>query len=342
MNSSARSCAPRGLEGRFYADPAIFVAERDRIFRSSWQLVGHVSALLAVGSIRTIDIAGSSVFIVRGEDAVLRAFRNVCPHRGARLISEQRRLACEEIRCPYHGWRYALDGQLLETPWFDEPTPFDLANLPLTPVSIDVWRGLVFVAVAPGEPLLAQLGDMPSFFSGVPLENMVEVESRRFLEPINWKTYVDQFTEYYHSPAVHGSDERVGIDRFTAEPFARGMLMRAPDGLAFYGAQWAWIWPNWTLATFEGGVKISTITPRSAAETDIRFQFLADPDARLTAMERQRVVDATFRIFEEDSSVLRGVQANFASGLFEVPGPLHPRHERATAHFQQLVREALA
>lgn len=341
MSNEVATTLAQGLEGRYYADDSVFNAERERIFRRSWHIVGHVSAMAEVGSIKPIEIAGCSVFVSRCENGELRAFRNVCRHRGARLVHD-RPVTCKTIQCPYHGWRYGLDGQLLDTPWFGEPTPFDLASLSLMPAAVDIWRGLIFVALEPREPLLAQLGDMPSFFTQVPIERMVEIDGRSFVEPFNWKVYVDQFTEFYHSPAVHGSDERVGIQRFTADPIDRGMLMRAPDGLAFYGAQWAWNWPDWILGTFEGGIKITRIMPLSAGECEVRFLFLIDPEVRIKSSNRQRVIDATFRIFGEDAAVLRRVQCNLASGMFESPGPLHPRLERATAYFQGLVREALA
>ena len=333
---------PRGLEGRFYADSAIFAAERERIFRSAWQLVGHDSAFGAAGSTRPIDIAGASVFVVRGEDGALRAFRNVCRHRGASLVAEDRPAGCAPIACPSHGWRYGLDGQLLQTPWFGEESPFDLPALSLIPVEIGLWRALVFVALEPREPLLEQLGEMPAYFADIPLERMIEYDRATFVEAFNWKAYIDQFTDYYHSPAVHGSDERVGIDRFTADPIRRGMIMRAPDSLAFYGAQWVWTWPNLTIATFEGGVKISRIVPLTAGTSEVRFLFLADPLAAVELSALQRIVDATLGIFAEDAALLRQLQRNLESGSFEEPGPLHPRHERATAYFQQLVREALA
>jgi choline monooxygenase len=342
MNNRASQPLERALEARFYVDPVVFAAERERIFRRSWQIAGHASAWDGTGSFRTVDLGGASVFVVRGEGGELRAFRNACRHRGSPLVQGAGRAPCETIQCPYHGWRYGLDGALLETPWFGEQTPFDLASLSLIPAALDTWRGLVFVALEAEGPLLDQLGEMPALLTETPLEHMVEVDGRPFVEPINWKTYVDQFTEYYHSPAVHGSDERVGIDRFTAKPFRGGMVMRAPDGLAFYGGKWVWTWPNLTISTFAGGVKISRITPLSAQESEIRFLFLADPAADVAPAERQRVIDATFRIFEEDAALLRRVQSSFSSGMFDSPGPLHPRHEEATAYFQRLVREKLA
>ena len=323
-------------------DPAVFAVERERIFRRTWQIVGHVNALEAAGSFRTVDLGGASVFVVRDEEGELRAFRNACRHRGSPLVQGTGTAACDMIRCPYHGWRYGLDGKLLETPWFGEETPFDLASLSLIPAALDTWRGLIFVALEPDGPLLEQLGEMPALLTDTPLELMVEVEGRSFVEPINWKTYVDQFTEYYHSPSVHGSDERVGIARFTAKPFRGGMVMRAPDGLAFYGGKWIWTWPNCTISTFAGGVKISKIVPLSAQESEVCFLFLADPGADTAPIERRRVIDATFRIFAEDAALLRRVQSTFSAGMFDCPGPLHPKHEEATAHFQQMVREKLA
>ena len=340
MNRENSPPLVQSLEGRFYADPAVFTAERERIFRRTWQIAGHESAWEAAGRFRTIDIAGASVFVVRDESGELRAFRNACRHRGARLVDGMG--ACTTIRCPYHAWQYGLDGQLLETPWFGEATPFDLSGLGLTVVALETWRGLVFVSLEPEGALIDQLGDTPSLLTDTPLEAMVELDGRSFVEPINWKTYVDQFTEFYHSPAVHGSDRSVGIDRFTVAPIHRGMLMRAPEGLAFYGGKWIWTWPNWTISTFRGGVKISRIMPLSAQKCEVRFLFLADPGFAAEPADLQRVVDATFAIFEQDAAVLRRVQANLGSGMYDPPGPLHPHHEQATAHFQQMVRDALA
>ena len=107
-----------------------------------------------------------------------------------------------------------------------------------------------------------------------------------------------------------------------------------------YGGQWHWNWPSFTLSIFPGGAKISRVLPRSPTECEIAFSFLFDTGTPAPA--RQRVIDATKHIFAEDVAAVARVQSNFAAGLFEAPGPLHPRLEQVTAYFQRLVREALA
>lgn len=338
---SERLSLQTGLEGRYYVDPSIFAAERERIFHPSWQFVATTQKLAKAGSYATIDVAGAAVFAVRGEDGVVRAFRNICRHRGSRLL-EGAGDNCREIRCPYHGWRYGLDGALVETPWFDEETPFNLASFPLTPAAVAVWRGLIFVSVNPAGSLADQLGDLPRQLVDAPLEDMSEVSHPAFRAPFNWKVYIDQFTEYYHTPAVHAPDKNVGMQHFSAAPFHQGMLMQSPPGSAFYGGKWVWGWPNWTISTFPGGAKLSRVLPVSPEESEICFKFLFADIGEAGAAQRQRVIDATLQIFNEDVAALRRVQANLSSGFFEEPGPLHPRHEDATAYFQRKLREALA
>lgn len=330
----------RALPGHFYVDPELFAAEREKIFLPSWQIICTAEKLRSAGDYVLINVTGVSIIVVRSAAGELRAFQNICRHRGSRLLDGPDG-NCDVIRCPYHDWRYALDGTLIETPWFGDPTPFDLSDLSLMPVAIEVWRGLVFVSVKPTETLAAQLGDLPAHLEDANLEGMTEVQGPILRMPVNWKAYLDQFNEYYHTPAVHAPDKTVGIQHYTAIPFQQGMVMQSPPGAAFYGGKWIWSWPNWTISTFAGGAKISRVMPVSASETEVQFLFLFTDMGAETTELRQRVMDATAHIFAEDVAAVKRVQVNMASGYFDNPGPLHPQHEQATAYFQRKVREAL-
>ncbi len=99
------------LDPSLYVDPSVFVRERNEIFAKTWQLLGPVSQVAERGEYVAADIAGIKVFAIRGRDGELRAFRNVCRHRGAQLLEEGTG-RCATIRCPYHQWVFADDGRL--------------------------------------------------------------------------------------------------------------------------------------------------------------------------------------------------------------------------------------
>lgn len=331
------------LEARFYADPDVYFEERKRIFRRSWQLVGAASAVAEPGGYLATTLAGYQLFAQRGADGVLRAFENMCPHRGAQLLPVGSG-SCDQLRCPYHGWLFAADGRLEDTPWFDEPSPFDLQTLGLSQISVAEWRGLLFVAFEPQHTLVDQLGDIPAEAAAAPMEEFALHATRSFTEDVNWKVYLDQFNEFYHTPAVHGSDKSVGIERYEAYPLRGMMLMTAPRGeasdAAYYGGRWMWGWPNWTVSFFPGGMKTSRIDPLAATRCRVDFAYYFADMSAANSPFRDQIAGATESIFGEDIDAAKRAQANYSSGAYR-PGPLHPRLERAVAYFQARVRRAL-
>jgi choline monooxygenase len=327
------------LEARHYCDPAVHALEREAIFRRAWHFVGPELALAAAGDYRAIQIADLGVFVIRGRDGVVRAFQNACRHRGS-VLFDVGSGNCGGITCPYHGWRYDDEGSLVDTPWFGESPPFQLHRWSLHPIEIESWRGLLFVSIRPEQTLIEQLGDLPAAVANEPIEALTEVHVERFRAPINWKTYLDQFNEYYHVPLVHAPTKSIGLEFYTALPGRNMTCMMAPPNTAFYGGKWLWGWPNWTLAVFPGGMKVSCVNPVSPQEIEVRFHYFFADAGEESAPMRQRVIDATTTIFNEDVAACGRAQANYASGAYQ-PGPLHPRHEQATAYFQDRVRVAL-
>ena len=147
------------LDPRLYVDPAVLPQERNHIFARTWQLLGPVSQLSGRGDYVSADIAGLKVFVIRARDGALRGFRNVCRHRGAQLLPE-RTGRCSTIRCPYHQWVFGDEGQLINAPWFGDDPDFSKADWPLETIQVAEWRGLLFVAIAPEEDLVSQLGEL--------------------------------------------------------------------------------------------------------------------------------------------------------------------------------------
>ena len=146
-------------------------------FAKTWQLMGPVSQLGQRGDYCAAEIAGHKVFAVRGRDGTLRAFRNLCRHRGARLLPEGNG-RCPTIRCPYHQWVWADDGRLLAVPWFGEDPDFKLEDWRLEEIHLREWRGLLFIAIDPSISLEEQLGDLIAELRDEPIETYQAVQRR--------------------------------------------------------------------------------------------------------------------------------------------------------------------
>ena len=139
--------------------------------------------------------------MIRTQDG-LRAFRNVCRHRGARLLPEGSG-RCATIRCPYHQWVWGEDGSLLNVPWWGDDPGFDMSEWSLETVEWRIWRGLLFVAIAPERSLEDQLGALIAEIADEPIETYRWVHEECLVFDANWKIYTDNFVEGYHIPGIH-------------------------------------------------------------------------------------------------------------------------------------------
>jgi phenylpropionate dioxygenase-like ring-hydroxylating dioxygenase large terminal subunit len=219
MNSQA--AAPiKGLEptlpSSWYYDEAIYRRERERIFYREWLCAGREEELSAPGDHRVIDIAGESIIVVRNRDAELRAFYNVCRHRGARLCRTDDAptpglavrggvIAGRSIICPYHQWSYDLDGHLIGAPHMSSLPGFDKSSISLYPVGVACWGGFVFLHLTPAEarPLSEQLGAIPKRIERYPLAQLRIGKTLRYEVAANWKVICENYNECYHCGGVH-------------------------------------------------------------------------------------------------------------------------------------------
>jgi choline monooxygenase len=202
-----------------YTSDEFFAIERERVFGSSWVAVGCSDELREPGDAKVVDVAGRSVFVVRKQDRTLRAFYNVCRHRGTQLLGAGECRVKRFIRCPYHSWAYDLDGRCVGTPLFtgsdippDQQAAFDMqdvaafdrADYGLLPVAVDEWGPLVFVSLDPEiEPLAEHLGDLPARTAGYRLDEWRIARTAEYEIRANYKLAAENFTEYYHLPWVH-------------------------------------------------------------------------------------------------------------------------------------------
>ncbi len=192
--------------------PAHYERERDAIFRRTWLNVGRVEQLPRNGSYftREIEVAGTSVVIVRDQAGEVRAFYNMCRHRGNKLVwndfpGEETSGVCRQFACKYHGWRYSTSGELTFVQQEDEFFDLDKADYGLVPVRVDVWEGFIFVNLdANGTtPVREYLGRLGEGLEGYPFDKMTEVYKYRAVVGSNWKLFIDAFAEFYHAPVLH-------------------------------------------------------------------------------------------------------------------------------------------
>src|SRR5256885_11606005 len=194
----------RTLPGRYYTSPEIYAEEQERIFTARWICVGRAAEIPAAGDYVLRTIAGESVIVVRGRDGALRAFYNVCRHRGTRLCEEPRGRFSETIQCPYHAWTYTIDGQLIGAPHMSEVQGFDKHAYPLHAVSLDTWDGFVFVNLAgEAEPLASAFAAVGGRFGRFNLTALTAARRVDYEVAANWKLILQNYSECLHCPVIH-------------------------------------------------------------------------------------------------------------------------------------------
>ena len=202
VTESAPRLAPP-LDARHYRDPDLAELEQERIFARSWQLVGHASQLANPGDYLTGSAGVQPVLVLRADDGQLRAFRNVCRHRGSRLLNGSGQCG-QAIRCLYHGWTYRLDGQLIGVPEGRSIADLDKAQLGLFPARVETICGLVFVNLdIHAQPLAEQVAGLPERLAPYNIAGLKPSGEWHNTQPANWKIVIDNYNEGYHVPIAH-------------------------------------------------------------------------------------------------------------------------------------------
>jgi phenylpropionate dioxygenase-like ring-hydroxylating dioxygenase large terminal subunit len=194
----------RTLDARYYTDPQVFRIEQEGLLSRTWQFAGHVSQVEKPGDYFTFEIAGQSLFCIRGKDGALRAFYNVCQHRAHELVSGEGN--AKLLVCPYHAWSYELTGELRSGPNIRAVSGFDKARICLTPVRVENVHGFIFANLDAGAK------PMDDWFPGMREELAAYVPQIDRLKPLewveipescNWKVSVENYSECYHCSLNH-------------------------------------------------------------------------------------------------------------------------------------------
>ena len=198
------------LPGRYYHDPAIHQEELRRIFSSMWLCVGRDEDVARPGDYLVRDIGEESVFITRDAKGDVRAFHNVCRHRGSRLLTEPCGKGLGTIQCPYHAWTYDLDGSLRGAPHMDEVQNFDRKDFSLNRVRLERWDGFLFINLDAGaEGLQEFLGEMATKFGRYRMGALRRGKRIVYNVASNWKMLAENYSECYHCFLIHPELNRV-------------------------------------------------------------------------------------------------------------------------------------
>ncbi|MGN6314309.1 MAG: aromatic ring-hydroxylating oxygenase subunit alpha [Rhodanobacteraceae bacterium] len=335
----------RALPARFYTGAQSHELDRRAVFAKGWQLLAHTSRLVRAGDHVVGEITGVPLLIVRGSDGELRALHNVCRHRAGPLALCDGREA-RRLRCHYHGWTYALDGQLLSAPEMQATADFDVASVRLPQARVAVWRGLVFASLDRHAPPLdellhgmdARLGDQAIEGYGFHARESYDIAC-------NWKTYIDNYLEGYHVPHIHPELNRMLDYRsYVVETSRWHSLQHSPleSGDALYGsgeALYWFVWPNTMLNVMPGRMQTNSVLPIAPDRCRVVFDYYYPAEEKDADDRYARDREFSDLVQREDVDMCEHVQRGLASGSY-VAGRLNPLRENGVHHFHELLREA--
>lgn len=352
-----------------YASQAVYDEERERLFYGGWFCVGRADEVGNPGEYLVRDIAGESVFVVRNRAGELRAFYNVCAHRGTRLLDDEP--GCGQLgkalKCPYHAWSYDLDGRLLATPNVQEDELFERADYPLNAIAVDAYAGFLFVNLAESpRPLRDHLLDSNETLTDFDRYRLAELRpGRRIAYDVaaNWKIVVENYNECLHCPTVHpelvaviplfrkgevwdgetrdgGNLMIEGATSFTAT--GTSDLPKFPDLLpedygSYYGV---FQFPNLMVNMHPDSVMAYLVYPNGPARTTVISEFYFRPEAlALPGFDPSPTVELWDIVSRQDWVVCERAQLGVSSRGFR--GGVYPRKDRLLFDFNERWRRAM-
>jgi choline monooxygenase len=334
----------------WYNDPGIFELERRTVFSRSWQLGGRVDQVREPGQYVSFEVAGEPVVVVRGNDKALRGFFNVCRHHAAAVVTKAEGKA-ENLRCPYHGWTYNLEGALVLAQEFGGVANFDRGANGLVPIQSVEWQGWVFVKLDPDGPSLEGfLGkSLIERLEHLNLEQLRWFERRRYTLNCNWKVFVDNYLDGgYHVPHIHRNLNSVlDYANYTIEAGEYTCLQSSPIATdkgdertaavrAGKGAYYYWVYPNLMINIYDGVMDTNLVIPRGVDKTEVVFDhYFADVSDKARKRNAASIA-VSEQIQAEDTAICESVQRGLNSRSYST-GRLSVRREAGEHVFHKLL-----
>ena len=334
----------------WYTDSSVFELEQPTVFSHTWQFIGRSEQVRDPGQYISCEIAGEPILVVRGNDAILRGFFNVCRHHAAAVITQSEGTA-QSLRCPYHGWTYDLQGALVLAPEFGGVADFNRFANSLVPIEIAVCKNWVFAKLDQGNPSLQDCfgKDLLDHFEALNLEQLNWLERRSYTLNCNWKVFVDNYLDGgYHVPHLHRALNSVlDYGNYTIETGERFCLQSSPlvlhssegdTGALRRGerALYYWIYPNLMINIYASVMDTNLVIPRGVERTEIIFDYYF-ADVSLGAKQQNLAsIAVSEQIQAEDVAICESVQRGLASRSYSA-GRLSFRREAGEHLFHKLL-----
>jgi len=355
---------PRALPAWVYNNAELLRLELERVLKPSWQIVCHVNSIPKAGDFQTFDLGPESIMVLRDRDGSIRAFHNVCRHRGARLLDDAGNCPTA-ITCPYHGWTYRHDGGLIGMPVRESFPGLDRSQHGLRPVRVDIALSFVWVCLAGDPPPIAKVwGELANELAPYRLADMVPLGPiTQESWPVDWKIAMDNYLESYHVPIGHPGLYRMFSpdyeDQKAVPGVARGLSwMREHDSPRWAEGQYqrligkvathlpaelrrCWRFysalPNLGIDVFPDQMDFFQVLPDGPGRCLIRGAVFGLPDER-REMRAVRYLSSRIntQVNNEDKWLCGRVQRGLASPGYR-PGPLS-QLERWMLEFHDLLR----
>lgn len=347
------------LPACYYTDPDLFREELERFYCHDWICAGRANRIPQPGDYFLRDVAGESIIITRDANNSLRAFFNVCRHRGTRICASSEGHFPGRIQCGYHGWTYGLDGSLIGAPHAHEG--FCREDYPLARVHADLWDGHIFINLSRDPaPLVHQLEDLPQKFQHWQMAELRTYREIEYAVKANWKLIMLNYNECLHCPILHpalstisdylsgdndpphrgyiggsmefqGGAKTMSKDGSLRREYLPGLNTEERSKVYYYA-----IFPNLLLSLHPDYVMTHTLWPRAFDRTDVICQWHFHPDEIVKSnFDADDAVDFWDITNREDWAISELSQAGIQSRAYQ-PGP-YSRCESLPQAFDQMV-----
>lgn len=358
------------LPGHHYTDPELFALEQDRIFHHTWFCAVLTADLAEAGQFRTVQAGRESVLVARGRDGGLRAFLNICRHRGARLCTAESGQVKRSFQCPYHAWTYGTDGKLIAAPNLTSMPDVDRVEHGLVPVALREWLGYAWVCLADDPPSFEEqvVGAVTARLGGAEVIDGYDVGAlalgRRIAYDVraNWKLIIENFMECYHCATIHpeltevlpefadgyaaqyyvghGAEFGPEVDGFTVDGtggFGRLAGIADDQDRRYYAIT---IRPQVFLNLVPDHVIVHRMFPLAVDRTLVECDWLYAPEVLDAGHDISRSVELFHRVNEQDFEACERCQPAMSSRAYAAGGVLVPS-EHHIAEFHDWVQAAL-
>lgn len=360
----------RGLPNHYFTDEQHFRLEREKIFHRGWVLAGVVGELKGPGSVIQKEVAGIPLIITHTNDGAVRVFQNVCPHRGARLVTENKS-SSKLIVCPYHSWSFDLDGILRARPHYygvgqhGTPREDDRADCKgLFEVRTSIWNGAILVNIDGKAPEIAEyLSDL------IEQTSLYDLSQMRYSGVIfsdfnsNWKLTIENWLDSYHVFAVHPGLNKMMVDEQRKAAIGAGRLVYAdyfntdvgqsvystlplisnlPDEVknaSFFAAQF----PNWAVSVHPSYFLLWNYIPVAVDRTrvEVYFHFVGDAaTSEEHSKARTDLMNYYSGLNDEDMGVCSLMQMGRQAPAYD-GGRFSPYWDGGSVHFARNIEAAM-